>query len=81
MIDGQTLNRIGIVLQVLAAAYIVFQAWRTANALANMKGRAITWGSLDPIIQQLGREMAGQFRHQLIGFAVLALGAGLQLFA
>lgn len=39
MIDGQTLNRIGIVLQVLAAAYIVFQAWRTANALANMNRR------------------------------------------
>lgn len=78
MIDGQALNKIGIVLQVGAAAYIVFQAWRTARALSDMQ---VTIDSMELIIQRLGREMAGQFKHQLIGFAVLALGAILQLFS
>jgi DNA modification methylase len=78
MIDGQMLNKIGVVLQVIAAAYIVLQAGRTAKALANFK---VTIDSLEHIIERLGREMAGQFKHQLIGFVVLALGAILQMLS
>jgi hypothetical protein len=74
--DGQTLNKAGIVLQVLAAAYIVFQAGKTAHSLRDMK---VTYDSLEDVILQLGREMSSQFRHQLYGFLVLALGALLQL--
>lgn len=73
--DPQTLNKIGIAVQVLAAAYIVFQAWRTARALSDFK---ITIDSMEHIIQRLGDEMKSQFRHQLIGFVVLAIGAVLQ---
>jgi hypothetical protein len=71
-----TLNYIGILLQVLAAAYIVLQAWRTARALAG--SHRITIDSMEHVIAQLGREMKRQFRHQLIGFVVLALGAVLR---
>lgn len=73
-----TLNSLGIVLQVLAAAYIVLQAWRTTRALAGSE--RITIDSMERVIAQLGREMKGQFVHQLIGFVVLAFGAVLQLF-
>lgn len=78
MIDSQILNKGGILLQVLAAAYIVFQAWRTARALSGMK---ITIDSLEGDIHALGGEMKGQFKHQLFGFVVLALGAVAQLSA
>jgi hypothetical protein len=69
------LNRAGILLQVIAAGYIVFQAWRTARALKDMK---VTIDSLEQVILQLGAEMTLQFRHQLFGFGVLAIGAVLQ---
>jgi hypothetical protein len=78
MIDGPTLNKIGILLQTGAAAYIVYQDWRTARVLAGYE--KVTIDSLEIIIQKLGREMAGQFKHQFIGFAVLAIGAALQLY-
>jgi hypothetical protein len=72
------MNQTGIVLQVLAAAYIVFQAYRTTRTLEDMK---ITFDSIEHVIARLGSEMRGQFKHQVIGFALLALGAILQLLA
>lgn len=64
-------------MQVLAAAYIVFQAWRTTKALTGSE--RITIDSQELVIAQLGREMRCQFQHQLYGFVGLAVGAICQL--
>ena len=65
------------VLQLGAAGFMVYRAWQTARGLSGMR---VTIDSIGPDIERLGNEMAGQFRDQLIAFAVLAVGTALQLF-
>ncbi|MDL9998261.1 hypothetical protein QTI24_06580 [Variovorax sp. J22P240] len=66
-------------MQVLAALYIVVQAWRTTRALSTYK--RITIDNTELIVGQIAEEMRGQFKHQLAGFTVLAIGAALQALA
>jgi uncharacterized membrane protein YidH (DUF202 family) len=68
----------GIALQVLGAGYMVAQAWRTAKALTGMK---VTIDSVGADIERLGSEMAGQFKHQMLAFAVVVVGMVLQAVA
>lgn len=74
-------NLFGIALQVLAALYMVVQAWRTARVLAQPKYEQITINNLEMIVGQIASEVKGQFRHQLAGFVVLAIGAAMQAVA
>ena len=70
----------GILLQLLGAAYLVFQSFRTARKLQKYKG-PVTYDSLAPSIETLAHEVGGQFSQQLVGFAFVFLGSALQLYA
>jgi hypothetical protein len=71
---------IGIILQVLGAAYLVFQSFRSAKKLKKYKDPT-TYGSLSPSIETMASELSGQFSQQLIGFIFVLLGSGFQLYA
>ena len=71
---------VGIILQVLAAAYLLFCSWRASTTLGKYKSE-VTYGELGPKIDALGQEIGGQFRHQLIGFLLLLVGSGFLLYA
>lgn len=71
---------IGILLQLLGAAYLVFQSFRTARKLQKYKG-PVTWDSLAPSIETLAHEVGGQFSQQLVGFIFVFLGSAFQLYA
>ena len=71
---------IGIILQFIGAAYIVFQSFRTTRNLKKYSA-PVTYGSLSPSIEALAKELSGQFSQQLIGFIFLTLGSSFQLYA
>lgn len=70
---------LGIVLQVLGAAYLVWQARGTASKLAKYKSN-ITYGNFAEAIDDLAHEIHGQFRQQMLGFLFLTLGSALQVY-
>lgn len=72
------LNSLGVLLQVLAAAYLVLQAYRTSQTLGNLPR---TYDTIGGSIERALGEVSSQFGHQLIAFAVLAMGSALQLAA
>ena len=79
---------IGIVIQLIGAAYLVGQSFRTSRKLRKYKSTPVTYDSLGTTIdnlgasvEQLAHEIGSQFKQQLVGFAFVALGSGLQLYA
>lgn len=71
---------IGILLQLIGAAYIVFQSFRTARNLQKYSA-SVTYDTLSPSIETLTKELGGQFFQQLVGFVFLLLGSLFQLYA
>ena len=71
---------IGIIFQLIGAAYIVFQSFRTTRNLRKYSAPP-TYASLAPSIEVLAKELSGQFSQQLIGFVFLFIGSGFQLYA
>lgn len=69
----------GIVLQVLGAGYLVWQARGTASKLAKYKSN-ITYGNFADAIADLAHEVHGQFKQQMLGFLLLAFGSALQVY-
>lgn len=71
---------IGIILQLLGAAYIVYQSCRTTRNLRKYSA-PVTYGTLSPSIEALAKELAGQFAQQLVGFFFLLIGSCFQLYS
>jgi hypothetical protein len=71
---------IGIFLQLIGAAYIVYQSFRTTNKLQKYS-TPVTYGTLSPTIETLAKELAGQFSQQLVGFLFLLMGSCFQFYA
>lgn len=69
----------GIVLQVLGVGYLVWQSRETANKLAKYKSN-ITYDNFAAAIDDLAHEIHGQFKQQMRGFLLLALGSALQFY-
>lgn len=73
------LTVIGIVLQLLGAAFLVMQSFQTSQKLGKYKN--VTLDNFSSIIEELAGELRGQFLQQLIGFAFFLVGSVLQLGA
>ena len=71
---------VGILLQLIGAGYLVFQAWRTSRKLAKYQTQ-VTFDTLGSTIDTLARELGSQFLQQLIGFLFVLVGSALQLYA
>lgn len=69
----------GIVLQLLGAGYLVWQARYTAIKLAKYKSN-ITYDNFAPAIDDLAHEINGQFNQQMRGFLLVGLGSVLQFY-
>jgi len=70
---------IGIILQVFGALFLVFQSLRTSRKLGKYNAQ-VTYDNFSSIIADLAREVAGQFRQQLVGFIFVLAGSALQLY-
>jgi hypothetical protein len=57
-------TQIGIVVQVVGAAYLVFHAWRTARKLGKYKA-TVTYDNFAHLLDDLAHELSGQFSQQL----------------
>jgi hypothetical protein len=68
---------IGIILQLIGAAFLVMQSFQTSRKLAKYKN--VTLDNFSSIIGELAGELRGQFLQQLIGFAFFLAGSALQL--
>lgn len=71
---------IGTILQLLGAGYLVVNSWRTTQKLGKF-GEHATYNNFTQMIETLAREIAGQFKQQLIGFVCLLVGSFFQLYA
>ena len=69
----------GIILQLLGALFLVIQSLRTARKLGAYNTQ-VTYDNFSSIIADLAREVGGQFRQQLIGFAFVLAGSALLLY-
>jgi hypothetical protein len=69
----------GIVLQVVGAGYLVWQARFTASKLAKYKAN-ITYDNFAAAIDDLAHEVHGQFKQQMHGFLLVAIGSALQFY-
>lgn len=69
----------GIGFQLLGAGYLVLQAKLTSSKLAKYKSN-ITYDNFSAAIDDLAHELHGQFKQQIIGFSLVALGALLQFY-
>lgn len=79
MTNSACLTVIGIILQVLGAAFLVFQALRTSRKLGKYNAQ-VTYDNFSSIIADLAREVGGQFRQQFVGFLFVLVGSALQLY-
>jgi hypothetical protein len=72
---------IGIILQLIGAAYIVVQSFRTTRKLQNYSAPGtITYGNVAQVIEALANELSSQFFQQLVGFVFLLAGSAFQLY-
>ena len=73
---------IGIALQLIGAAYIVVQSFRTTRKLQNYStSGTTTYGNVAEAIEALAKELSSQFFQQLVGFVFLLAGSAFQLYA
>lgn len=77
---AQTATVVGIVLQVMGALYLVWQAHVTSKRLVNFRAD-LTYEKFSDTLEGLAQEVGGQFKQQLIGFLALAAGSGFQIYA
>jgi CHASE3 domain sensor protein len=70
---------VGIILQLLGAGYLVWQARFTANKLAKYKSN-ITYDNFSAAIDDLAHEINGQFKQQMRGFLLVGAGSILQFY-
>ncbi len=77
---AMTATIIGIILQLLGAGYLVAQTWLTSRKLARYQ-TSVTYNNLGSAIDALAQELGNQFGQQLVGFAFVLIGSGLQLYA
>lgn len=69
----------GIVFQLFGAGYLVWQSKLTSNKLGKYKSN-ITYDNFSKAIDDLAHELHSQFKQQIIGFSLVALGALLQFY-
>lgn len=69
---------IGIALQVIGAAYLVYQSRATSRSLGGYK---TTYENFSSQIERLSKELADQYAQQLVGFCFVLVGSGFQLYA
>jgi hypothetical protein len=72
-------TQIGIIVQVVGGAWLVYQSSKTAKTLASFKSQ-LTFDKIEGALCSLAAEVAGGFRQQLLGFLFLAIGSALQLY-
>jgi CHASE3 domain sensor protein len=70
---------VGIILQLLGAGYLVWQARFTAIKLAKYKSN-ITYDNFATAIDDLAQEINGQFKQQTRGFLLVGAGSVLQFY-
>lgn len=78
--DPHLATKLGIMLQLLGSALIVYFSFRTARALKDFPAEQ-TWVTTSPSALRLATELASQFRQQVLGFVFITAGAGFQLYA
>lgn len=71
---------IGIILQLLGAAYLVYQSFSTSKKLSKYRTQ-VTYDTLGSTIDALAHEVGGQFTQQLVGFVFVLAGSAFQLYA
>ena len=69
----------GIILQLLGAGYLVWQARFSANKLTKYKSN-ITYDNFSSAIDDIAHEISGQFRLQIRGFILVVAGSILQFY-
>ncbi|MCJ7546363.1 MAG: hypothetical protein MUP30_06005 [Deltaproteobacteria bacterium] len=69
------LGQFGIILEIFAAAFLVYSAWQ---AKQNLKDKATTKDAQEAI-EELLKEMRGQYFKEIWGFSFLAVGLVLQI--
>jgi len=68
------IGQIGIVSEIFGAAYIVFAAYKSHT---NLKNKSHTIDGAD-VMESTLIEVRGQYKKELIGFSVLAIGLIMQ---
>ena len=71
---------LGICVQVIGAALLLYQSYRTKRQLANFKTE-LTYDKFNETLGQLASEVGGQFYQQRQGFIFLVIGSALQAYA
>lgn len=71
---------IGILLQLVGAACLLFFAFGTYKKLSAFRA-IVTYDNFSQIIETLACEMGGQYKQQLVGFFFLLVGSAFQLYA
>jgi len=79
-VTQQTATIIGIGLQLLGSAWLVWAAWFTVAKLQDFKG-SLTYDKMGDAIGLLADELKGQFIQQFNGFVCLLAGAIFQIYA
>ena len=76
----QTATIIGICLQLLGSAWLVWAARSTVNKLQHFQV-SLTYDRMGDAVGVLAAELKGQFIQQFNGFVLLLAGAGFQIYA
>ena len=71
---------VGTALQLVGAAYLLFQSWRTAAKLSQLPAD-VQYNSLAPTVNALLAELKTQFRQQTVGFIFVLAGSAFQIYA
>lgn len=71
---------LGIFVQVIGAALLLHQSYRTKRQLANFKAE-LTYDKFNETLTQLASEVGGQFYQQRQGFIFLVIGSALQAYS
>ena len=79
MISPTEATQLGIVVQLIGAAYLVLQAYLTSRKLASFHAE-LTFDKFNDTLVGLAREVGDQFKQQLVGFMILGAGSALQLY-
>ena len=75
-----SLNVAGITIEILGACWLLVAAWRARQAMRYFPS-PLVYDNYIKALEQLANIQRGQFRDQLAGFLVLAVGLGVQLAA
>lgn len=73
--DLNVVGQVGIVIELIGAAIIVYGSWKTRRQMAGLDGTMD--GATDAIENLLGA-VRDQFSREMTGFALLAVGLAMQ---